>query len=72
MSKKLFTEFKKEISEHDLPLILHFAALFDPEEDVFSKPEMLIQSNAIAKRYRTTRYLPGNKFYKSISRTLDV
>jgi hypothetical protein len=72
VDKKLITEFKTEISDQDLPLILHFALLYDAEVDVFSKPQMLKKSNAILKRYGTARYLPGNKFFKPISRTLDA
>ncbi len=71
MTKKLTSDFKADIYENNLPLILHFALLHE-EGDELSGLEMMNKSNVNKKRYGTHRYLPGNKFFKPISRTLDA
>jgi hypothetical protein len=72
MVKKLTSVCQSETSDQDLPLILHFAMLYDAEEDILNQPEMLKISNTIIHRYKTTHYLPGNKFFKPISRILEA
>lgn len=71
MTKVLIEEFKTQVSEQNLPLILHFAKLHHPVDVQSNESEVLNRSSAVVKRYRTKRYIPGNKFFKPISRTLD-
>lgn len=68
----MIDDYMAEIGGNDLPLTLHFAELYIDGDRDNEVPQVFLKSNALGVRYGTRRFLPGNNFYKPISRTLNV
>jgi|GEM_PF-6829604 len=71
MKKKLIDEFETDLKGKVLPLTLHFATNAE-DEDLVTDDVVFNVNHICVQRYGTNHYVSKRKFYKPISRTLDV
>ena len=68
----LISKYKVELEKRKLPLIIHLAKFHAKESE---KEEIRFTDNDLPcclVRYKSNQYISGNKFFKPISRILNV